>query len=186
MTASLLAKPFNSNARAARTTRCTAFLAVIFAALTFVFATAAAQAESFKTDWLSPTWTPCEDVGVNGTARYFYEAQQQFSSPNATMKITSIAVYGSSASFTAADSFLTVNVAVIKGGKTLDSVNLIRPTGATIEPAPGATETRRLYLPNGKTLSVPVGATLAVSVSAAKNNCSINNSTHTIDPFTHP
>lgn len=141
------------------------------------------KAATYKTDWLSPAWTPCEDVGVHGTARYYYEAQQQFSSPTGSMVVNSISLYGTSASFNASDSFLTASVSVVKGSVTLKTVKLARPTDASIEPAPGPNETRRLYLPQGSSLNVPAGGTLSVAVSAAKNHCSINNSTHTLDPF---
>ena len=123
---------------------------------------------------------------MHGTARYYFEAQQQFSSPSGTMSITSISVYGSSASFDAGDSSLTASVSVLKGNTTVAKVNLVRPTGASVEAPVGANETRRLYLPQGQTLTVPTGGELSVSVSASKKHCSINNSVHLIDPFAAP
>lgn len=139
--------------------------------------------QTFNTDWVSATWTPCEGVGLTGSARYFYSAQQSLNA-DGSLAITSVSVYGSSASFSPDDTTLTASIKVLDaGGNTLQSINLQRPTTSVIEPPPGAIETRRLYLPDGTTLSVPAGASLSLSVSAAKTNCSINNSTKTINPF---
>lgn len=143
------------------------------------------NAQKYKTDWLSARWTPCEGVGIHGSARYYYEATQT-ANADGTLTISTVAVYGSSASFSPDDTRLTASLEFTGPDMQTQTINLERPSVASLEPEPGPTETRRIYLPSGQKITIAPGGTIKVTVAASKQNCSINNSSKTIDPFSPP
>jgi hypothetical protein len=164
--------PVTSSNSAFKRTACLVF--VLCCSTMTLFAT------TVKTDWLSATWTPCEGVGVTGTARYYLETDFT-TNDDGSIAVTSIRLHGNSASFDPSSTSLSASVTVVTNGTAGASVNLQRPSGVALEPPSGPNDTRTLYLPDNTTLQVPTGSILRFSVTAVKTNCALNSSSKDID-----
>ena len=117
--------------------------------------------KSFSTSWVSARYAPCEGIGVAGSFRV-YAAGDATVAADKTRKVTSLAVYASSAAFTQATGSVAARAIVKRNGSTVSQIVLTRPTPPAIEPAPKADEARRVYLPSGMTLTMATGDRLYV------------------------
>jgi hypothetical protein len=129
-------------------------------------------------NWLSATWTPCEGVGMSGSARYFAEAQISLSNGQAILE--HLRVYGSSASFDAREITLSASVSMFDKQSKAETrpVDLSRPEGKAYEADPGPNDTRSLYLPGNVKITIPSKSVVRIRVTAIKSECHINSSTH--------
>ncbi len=136
-------------------------------------------------DWTSPVYTECEGVGVHGTSRYFADVEYKTepSAPKASY-ITHISLYGESAAFSSDDTALLATMdATVKGtNQWVNARTLSRPTVKSIEPEPGAYETRRIYWTDQPGQHFPLANTgdfiVRLRVQAVKDNCSVNSSSY--------
>lgn len=119
---------------------------------------------TFSISWVSPRYAPCEGVGVAGTFRVYVEGIANVG-PDRSHKITSMSVRASSAAFTQADGSVAAKAIVKRNGSPISHFVLTRPTPPAIEPAPKADETRRVYLPSGKSLTLASGDRLHIEAS---------------------
>jgi hypothetical protein len=98
-------------------------------------------------NWLSPALTPCEGIGVTGSARYFVEVDYKVVPSNpAVAYIMYVRLYGGSAAFGDDTALSAKWVWHVKGtnGWQPDGV-LSRPTGQSLEAEPGPNQTRSIY-----------------------------------------
>ena len=158
-----------------------------------------------KTDswsWVSPAFTPCEGVGVTGSARYFAVASYQMSSvvgPSGVMSaektLTRVSIRGESASFDD-ETVLAAQLdrRVLPTSGWVFPLNFHRPTTSAIEAPPGPNSTRSLYLTHedfcrpewGKCEGLVVynftnsrvnyNSELRLTVTAVKEGCHVNTS----------
>jgi hypothetical protein len=137
--------------------------------------------------WAKPSYTLCEGIGVHGSYRVFADASAE-PIAGGGKRITHLAVWVASPSFTQATAVVDVQVEVIEGSSVRQRVNLVRPDVPSIEAPTGDDESRRLYLPDGVELAIPVGAHLHVSTSVSlrqpEGACPSSTSEVDIDPTT--
>jgi hypothetical protein len=161
-----------------------------------------------KTDtwsWVSPAFTPCEGVGVTGSAKYFAVAGYEMTSvmgPSGVMSaskyLTSLSIRGESASFDD-ETVLAARLdrRILPTSGWVFPLNFHRPKTSTIEAPPGPYSTRSLYLShedfcplgggNCKGLVVynftnshlNYNSELRLTVTAAKEGCHVNTSVNT-------
>ena len=121
-------------------------------------------AAEFSHSWVEARYTPCEGVGAHGSFRIHVSGQVTPSVGDAR-SIDSLSVYASSAAFTQGEVSTSASARIKVGGSVKQEITLTRPTTDAIEPSPKEDETRRLYLPSGKTLALPKDGELWVAAS---------------------
>ena len=158
-----------------------------------------------KTDswsWVSTAFTPCEGIGVTGSARYFAVAGYEMTNImgpsgiiSASKTLTSLSIRGESASFddeTAIAARFDHRLEPTSGWAF--PLNFHRPTTSAIEAPPGSYSTRSLFLSHedfcrpgwGNCEGLVVyslnnnrlayNSELRLTVTAAKEGCHVNTS----------
>jgi len=137
-------------------------LCPILCSLTLVACThVGARAADFEHSWVEPKFTSCEGVGVHGTFRV-YAGGSSKPEANGAKIVTALRVHTLSAVFIFNEGSTGAAALVKVDGAVKEKMILGRPTTASVEAAPKPDETRRVYLPRGKTLAIPKGGELWV------------------------
>ena len=116
--------------------------------------------------WVSAKYAPCEGIGVAGVFRSHISGTASAAAADGTKTVNVLAVHASSAAFTQGDPSVAARAIVKLGGAVKQEVVLVRPTPPFVEAATKPDESRQVYLPPGKTLSIPPKGEFVVSVSA--------------------
>ena len=137
------------------------------AALMFVgsFSASHSSAADFSHSWRPSNFAMCEGIGIHGAFSVHVGGRLE-AKPNGDKVITSLRVWASSAAFNLGEGSVSASAQVTGPGSPVAKTVLSRPTHSVIEPSPKPGETRIIYLPKDKTLTVPKGGELFVEAAA--------------------
>lgn len=143
-----------------------------------------AFSQDFEQSWLKTNVSPCEGIGIHGSFRSYVVGKSEPKATDGSRRIVSLRVYASSAAFSAGVASITAKVTVKPQAAAAVDTVLVRPQPPALEAAPKPDESSRLYLPAGKFVDVPSGATVTVTVNAIVNMsegvCALGSTTETL------
>jgi hypothetical protein len=122
-------------------------------------------AADFSHSWRPGNFAMCEGIGIHGAFSVHVGGRLE-AKANGDKVITSLRVWASSAAFNLGEGSVSASAQVTGPGNPPAKTVLSRPTHSVIEPSPKPGETRILYLPKDKTLTVPKGGELFVEAAA--------------------
>lgn len=161
-------------------------LMVLGSVLICMFAALCAPAKH-RWSWTSPRFAACEGVGIIGSFAAHAEAEVA-ETPDGNAKLVGIEVYAESSSFADAKPSIAARLSVAKDGKELQSIGLVEPSSPAVVRQPGPTESRSVFLPTGRQVSIPKGSKIELQVTATISSsdgstCVLGTSKHQFDPF---
>lgn len=124
------------------------------------------SATEFHHSWLGNVGALCEGFGIAGAFRAYVSGTADKKNDGSWV-VTALRVHATSAAFTQHEGSVTASATVKVSADEKAKITLARPTPPSIEAAPKPDETRRVYLPKDKTLTVPKNGQLRVNVFAA-------------------
>jgi hypothetical protein len=138
-----------------------------------------AQAKEFEHSWFEAKFTPCEGVGVHGTFRVKVGGAATAGADGSQI-VSALRVHASSGAFTQNEGSIGASALVKVGGAVKEKLVLTRPAPPSVEAAQKPDETRKVYLAQGKTLTIPKGGELWVLASpiikTSAGTCSLGSS----------
>lgn len=124
-----------------------------------------AGGNEFYHSWLGSVAAPCEGFGIAGAYRAHVAGMAE-KKKDGSWVVTLLRVHATSAAFTQNEGSASAFAVVKVGSKEKAKLTLMRPTPPSIEAATKPEETRRVYLPKDKAVTVPPNGQLRVNVSA--------------------
>lgn len=125
----------------------------------------ALAAADFSQSWRGASGAPCEGIGIHGAFSVHVNGRLDTKS-DGTKVITMLQVYATSGAFTQNEGSASATALIKAGSQVKERVSLVRPEGAAVEAAPKSDETRRVYLPRNRSLTILKGSELWVQASA--------------------
>ncbi len=114
--------------------------------------------------WLHTSYVSCKGFGLTGSYRVNVEAASEVNQDSKRV-LKDIVLWVYSAALPKGTEYVNASVTIIKRGKEIQNVGLVRPKNNSMEPQKSDYESLNYYLPDGLELEIPKNAKILFTVS---------------------